>query len=103
MRLLRLSAVTGLIVMAAIAACSTFSPGEGSVPIDEAGSPLANRLAGESVDDARAYELVLPEVERLITRIDEYEPLWLSAWEKIAKQIVDVYKSLVEEKQQVLN
>jgi glycosyltransferase involved in cell wall biosynthesis len=25
------------------------------------------------------------------------------AWEKIAKQIVDVYKSLVEEKQQVLN
>ena len=56
-------------------------------PNDESGSPLANRLAGESVDDARAYELVLPEVERLLTRIDEYEPLWRSAWDKIAKAI----------------
>jgi hypothetical protein len=54
-------------------------------PGEESGSPLAHQLAGESVDDdARAYELVLPEVERLLTKTDEYEPLWRSAWEKIA-------------------
>src|SRR6185295_12795892 len=36
------------------------------VTADDAGSPLARQLAGAAVDDeARAYELVLPEVERL--------------------------------------
>ena len=54
---------------------------------DNSGSPLARQLAGESVDDARAYQLVLPEVERVLTRTDDYEPLWLSAWDKIAKAI----------------
>ena len=54
-------------------------------PGEESASPLACQLAGETVnDDARAYELVLPEVERLLTKTDEYEPLWRSAWEKIA-------------------
>lgn len=54
-------------------------------PGEESGSPLASLLAGESVaDDARAYDLVLPEVERLLTRTDEYESLWRSAWERIA-------------------
>ena len=56
-------------------------------PNEDSGSPLANQLAGESVDDAKAYELVLPEVERLLTRTGEYEPVWRSAWEKIAKAI----------------
>jgi len=56
-------------------------------PDDNAGSPLACKLAGGNVDDARAYELVLPEVERLLTNTDEYEPLWRSAWEKIATAI----------------
>lgn len=56
-------------------------------PNDESGSPIVNQLAGKNVDDARSYELVLPEVERLLTRIDDYEPLWRSAWEKIAKAI----------------
>jgi hypothetical protein len=57
-------------------------------PNDEAGSPLARQLAGEEVDDdARAYELVLPEVERVLTRTNEYEPLWRSAWERIATAI----------------
>jgi hypothetical protein len=56
-----------------------------ATPGDESGSPLACQLAGQNVaDDARAYELVLPEVERLLTNTDEYEPLWRSAWEKIA-------------------
>src|SRR5882762_8477927 len=36
-------------------------------PNDEGGSPLARQLAGKQVDDARAYELVLTEVERVIT------------------------------------
>jgi hypothetical protein len=54
-------------------------------PGEESGSPLARQLAGANVDDdARAYELVLPEVERLLTRTDDYESLWRSAWEKIA-------------------
>ncbi|HEY3037207.1 MAG TPA: DUF6687 family protein [Pyrinomonadaceae bacterium] len=54
-------------------------------PGDESGSPLACQLAQENVeDDARAYDLVLPEVERLLTKTDEYEPLWRSAWERIA-------------------
>jgi len=36
-------------------------------PLDT-GSPLARRLSGDAVlDDARAYELVLPEVERVLT------------------------------------
>ncbi|MDQ3805601.1 MAG: hypothetical protein M3416_17455, partial [Acidobacteriota bacterium] len=45
------------------------------------GSPLARHLAGgEVADEARAYELVLPEVERVLTRTDDYEPLWREAW-----------------------
>lgn len=57
-------------------------------PREESGSPLARHLAGEIVtDDARAYELVLPEVERVLTKTDEYEPLWRVAWEKIAAAI----------------
>ncbi len=52
----------------------------------DSGSPLAALLAGEEVDDdARAYELVLPEVDRVLTRIDNYESLWRSAWDEIAK------------------
>ena len=55
------------------------------VPDEPSGSPLANQLAGEQVDDdARCYELVLPEVERLLTRTGDYESLWRGAWEKIA-------------------
>lgn len=54
-------------------------------PGEESSSPLARQLAGKNVDDdARAYDLVLPQVERLLTNTDDYEPLWRSAWEKIA-------------------
>src|SRR6266498_4956155 len=43
-------------------------------PGEESSSPLASYLAGVNVnDDAKAYELVLPEIEKLLTRIDEYE------------------------------
>ena len=57
-------------------------------PGDESGSPLACQLAGGIVDDdARAYDLVIPEVERLLTRTNDYEPLWRSAWQRIATAI----------------
>ncbi len=53
-------------------------------PMDEAGSPLARHLSGGAAfDDARAYELVLPEVERVLTRIYDYEFLWRDVWERI--------------------
>lgn len=58
--------------------------GSDSPANEEPGSPLARQLAGEAVDDdARAYELVLPEVERVITRTGEYESLWRGAWSRI--------------------
>ena len=69
-------------------------------PDDQKGSPLAAYLAGEEInDEARAYELVLPEVERVLTRIDNYESLWRSAWERIAAAIesFEIGTSRVEE------
>ena len=55
-------------------------------PIDEdAGSPLARQLAGKSVnDDARAYELVLPQVAHVLSHTNEYESLWRREWDRIA-------------------
>ncbi|MDT5157266.1 MAG: hypothetical protein QOH51_1623 [Acidobacteriota bacterium] len=47
-------------------------------------SPLAQHLAGgTSLDERRAYELILPEVERVLTHTDEYEPLWREGWSSI--------------------
>ena len=57
-------------------------------PNNDDGSPLARLLAGEEVDDdARAYELVLPKVEHLLTHIEEYEPLWREGWESVVAAI----------------
>jgi hypothetical protein len=54
-------------------------------PDDVPGSPLANHLAGEVLtDDARAYELVLPEVERVLAHTDDYEFLWRDAFARIS-------------------
>ena len=55
-------------------------------PVDEeAGSPLANQLAGKPVDDdARCYELVLPKVAHVLQHTNDYEALWRPAWERIA-------------------
>src|SRR2546426_6664754 len=70
---------TGVRASIAIQGSDQPSPGE------ESGSPLACYLAGKNIDDdARAYDLVLPEVERLLARVGDYEHLWRSAWEKIA-------------------
>lgn len=51
-------------------------------------SPLVQHLAGgERVDERRAYELVLPEVERVLTHTEEYEPLWREGWAWIARTL----------------
>src|SRR6266550_1927007 len=52
---------------------------------EDAGSPLARQLAGEPVNDnARAYELVLPQVARVLSHTNEYESLWRGEWDRIA-------------------
>ena len=57
-------------------------------PNNDDGSPLARLLAGEEVDDdARAYELILPEVERLLTNVNDYESLWREGWKNVAAAI----------------
>jgi hypothetical protein len=54
------------------------------IPGEDAGSPLARHLAGgAAMDEARAYELVLPEVERVISRTSDYEFLWRDVWQRI--------------------
>lgn len=69
-------------------------------PTDNSGSPLAGQLAGEPVDDdARAYELVLPHVERVLTHTNEYVSLWGDSWNRIATALDSFAKgrSRVEE------
>lgn len=57
-------------------------------PNNETGSPLAAFLAGKEIsDDAEAYDLVLPQVERVLRNTGEYETLWRSGWEAIANAI----------------
>ena len=72
---------------AAVRASIVIQGSDQPIPDSDSHSPLAFQLAGENVDDARAYELVLPEVERVLTRTGDYEPLWRSAWDKIATAI----------------
>ena len=63
---------------------------EQSSPNNDDGSPLAQMLAGRematriSENDALAYELVFPEVERLLTNVSDYEPLWREGWASVA-------------------
>ena len=57
-------------------------------PNNDDGSPFARLLAGEEVDDdARAYELVLPKVEHLLTNINDYEPLWSEGWKSVVAAV----------------
>ncbi|HYG10917.1 MAG TPA: DUF6687 family protein [Pyrinomonadaceae bacterium] len=68
----------------AIRASLVIQGGDGFVPDAGVASPLARHLAaGAPVDEARAYALVLPEVERIITRTNYYEHLWRDEWTKI--------------------
>ncbi len=71
-------------------------------PNNETGSPLAAYLAGKEIsDDAEAYALVLPEVERVLRDTGAYESLWRSGWAAIASAIesFEKGKSTVEEYQ----
>jgi hypothetical protein len=73
---------------------------QGSDSPTDVGSPLAQQLAGESVnDDARCYELVLPHVERVLTRTNDYASLWVDPWNRIASSLESFAKgrSRVEE------
>jgi len=57
---------------------------DAAVPGEDAGSPLVRHLTnGAAIDEAHSYELVLPEVERVLTRTDDYEPLWRDVWQRI--------------------
>jgi hypothetical protein len=57
---------------------------DAAVPGEDAGSPLARHLSnGAAIDEARSYELILPEVERVLTRTDDYEFLWSDVWRRI--------------------
>lgn len=52
------------------------------------GSPLAGMIAGHQFDDdERAYELVLPEVEKLLTNVNAYEPLWRDGWLSVVEAL----------------
>jgi len=73
---------------AAVRASIAIQGADQPIPGEASFSPLACQLAGEQVtDEARAYELVLPEVESLLTKTDEYESLWRGPWERIARAI----------------
>lgn len=66
---------------------------EQSSPNNDDGSPLAQMLAGREFatriadNDALAYELIFPEVERLVSNVGAYEPLWREGWKNVARAI----------------
>lgn len=52
---------------------------------NETVSPLARQISGKDIiDDATCYDLILPEVEKVLTRTDDYEPLWREGWQNVA-------------------
>ena len=58
------------------------------VPFSGLVAPLARQLnGGADVDEARAYELLLPEVERVLTHTDDYEELWREPWMEIERAL----------------
>ncbi|MGI9105304.1 MAG: DUF6687 family protein [Pyrinomonadaceae bacterium] len=68
----------------AIRASLVIQGGDGFAPDAGVVSPLARHLAGDAdVDEAQAYALVLPEVERIVTSTNHYEHLWHDEWAKI--------------------
>jgi hypothetical protein len=69
---------------AAVRASIVIQGSDQPIPDSDSRSPLAAKLGATNADEASAYRLVLPEVERVLTRTDEYEPLWRSAWDQIA-------------------
>lgn len=52
------------------------------------GSPLGQYLNGNiPVDDAKAYELLLPQVAQVLTNIGAYEHLWREGWQQVSTAI----------------
>ncbi|MDQ3745869.1 MAG: hypothetical protein M3444_15950, partial [Acidobacteriota bacterium] len=71
----------------AVRASITIQGGDSPV-VEGVASPLARQLAGGAdVDEGGAYALVLPEVERVLTRTDEFEPLWRDEWARIERAL----------------
>ena len=64
-----------------------------SSPNNDDGSPLAQMLAGREFatritdNDALAYELIFPELERVLTNVNACEPLWREGWKNVADAI----------------
>jgi len=64
-----------------------------SSPNNDDGSPFAQMLAGREFatritdNDALAYELIFPELERLLTNVDGYESLWRDGWNNVANAL----------------
>lgn len=77
----------------AVRASLVIQGSDGAIPDGGVSSPLARMLAAQqggeasAVDEARAYQLVLPEVERVLTRTEDYEPLWREGWAAIASAL----------------
>lgn len=66
----------------------TIQGSDSPVPGEPPGSPLANHLAGAGVtDDARAYQLTLPVIGDVLANVDQFEALWSSPWERIARAL----------------
>jgi hypothetical protein len=59
-----------------------------------AGREFKTRLVD---NDALAYELIFPEVEKLLTNVNAYEPLWREGW----KQVADAIESFERGRSQV--
>ena len=88
------SSKAGICVSLAIQGNDQAFPNEATI------SPLAQSVAKETVtDDARAYELVLPQVESLLSNPASFEPLWRDGWNRIsaAMHSFESAKSRVEE------
>ena len=66
---------------------------EQSSPNNDDGSPFAQMLAGREFvtriadNDALAYELIFPELEKLLTNVNAFEPLWREGWKNVADAI----------------
>jgi len=66
---------------------------EQSSPNNDDGSPFAQLLAGREFvtriadNDALAYELIFPELEKLLTNVNAFEPLWREGWKNVADAI----------------
>jgi hypothetical protein len=70
--------------MEAVCASIVIQGSDYAIPEEGVGSPLAiARNGGGPVDEARAYELILPEVERVISDVNGYEQFWHGEWVRI--------------------